>query len=106
MHNKGFFHGDLNTSHILIGIGGEDNPEFYFVDFENSRLGRKVTPAQRIKELARLNESMPGFITRKDKLRFFKAYRKGNKLLERKKKGILGKITRRTLEKAHHLTTL
>ncbi len=71
LHERGCFHGDLNTSHILVRRG--PLPEFYFVDFESSRWG-KVSLRQRIKDLARLNESMPSFINRTDRVRFFQVY--------------------------------
>lgn len=105
VHDKGFFHGDLNSSHIMVKRGEGKRPTFYFVDFENSRLGGKVFIRQRVKELARLNESMPDFITRVDKVRFFKVYSKSNELMKRKRKELLKKIERRTLEKANRITT-
>lgn len=81
-------------------------PAFYFVDFESSKAGKGISSRQRIKELARLNESMPDFITKADKLRFFKVYSKGNGLMERKRREFLKKIARRTLEKTNHLAAL
>ena len=98
VHDKGFFHGDLNASHILVRR--DPSPGFYFVDFENSGLGRRVSATQRIKELARLNESMPSFISRADRVRFFRAYSEGLKLSREKKKKMLATIETRTRAKS------
>jgi tRNA A-37 threonylcarbamoyl transferase component Bud32 len=93
-HNKGFTHGDLNTSHIIVKGNG-----FYYLDFENARLKRRASDFRWIKDLSRLNESMPSYITRTDKLRFYKEYVKGSKAKEKKMKRYLRRIERRTIKK-------
>jgi tRNA A-37 threonylcarbamoyl transferase component Bud32 len=94
IHNKGFTHGDLNTSHIML-----KGNEFYYLDFENARLKRKASDFRWIKDLSRLNESMPSYITRTDKLRFYKEYAKGSKAKEKKMKRYLRRIESRTIKK-------
>jgi len=94
IHNKGFTHGDLNTSHIMVKENG-----FYYLDFENARLKRKASDFRWIKDLSRLNESMPSYITRTDKLRFYKEYAKGNRVKEKQIRRYLRRIEKRTLEK-------
>ena len=94
IHNKGFTHGDLNTSHIMV-----KGNRFYYLDFENARLKRKASDFRWIKDLSRLNESMPSYITRTDKLRFYKEYAKGNEAKEKQIRRYLRRIERRTIKK-------
>ncbi len=94
IHNKSFTHGDLNTSHIMV-----KGNEFYYLDFENARLKRRASDFRWIKDLSRLNESMPSYITRTDKLRFYKEYAKGSKAKEKKMRRYLKRIERRTIKK-------
>lgn len=94
IHNKGFTHGDLNTSHIMVKGDG-----FYYLDFENARLKRRASDFRWIKDLSRLNESMPSYITRTDKLRFYKEYAKGNKAKEKKIRRYLKRVEKRTIKK-------
>jgi len=96
LHEKGCFHGDLNTSHILVRRG--TLPEFYFVDFESSRWG-KVSLRQRIKDLARLNESMPSFISRTERIRFFQVYSERLESSRGKRKRTIDIIETRTRAK-------
>lgn len=99
IHDKGFFHGDLNASHIMVKVGAGKRPAFYFVDFESSKVGRKVYSRQWVKELARLNESMPSFISRTDKVRFFQVYSERLKLDKKERKKIIAMIETRTRAK-------
>ncbi|MBU4129060.1 lipopolysaccharide kinase InaA family protein [bacterium] len=94
IHNRGFTHGDLNTSHIMVRGNG-----FYYLDFENARLKKRASDFRWIKDLSRLNESMPSYITRTDKLRFYKEYAKGNKAKEKKIRRYLKRIESRTIKK-------
>ncbi|MCK4325573.1 hypothetical protein KAW55_02330, partial [bacterium] len=96
VHDKGFFHGDLNTSHIIMQSGEGRELVFYFVDFESSRLRRKLSLGHRIKDLARLNESMPSLVNRADKLRFFQIYSEGLRLSRKERRKIMGRIEVRT----------
>ncbi|MCG2676344.1 lipopolysaccharide kinase InaA family protein [bacterium] len=94
IHNRGFTHGDLNTSHIMVR-----GNRFYYLDFENARLKKRTSDFRWIKDLSRLNESMPSYITRTDKLRFYKEYAKGNKAKEKKIRRYLKRIESRTIKK-------
>ncbi|MCK4326213.1 hypothetical protein KAW55_05610, partial [bacterium] len=96
VHDKGFFHGDLNTSHIIMQSREGRELVFYFVDFESSRLRRKLSLGHRIKDLARLNESMPSKVSRTDKLRFFQVYSEGLRLSRKERRKIMGRIEVRT----------
>jgi len=94
IHNRGFTHGDLNTSHIMVRGNG-----FYYLDFENARIKKRASDFRWIKDLSRLNESMPSYITRTDKLRFYKEYAKENKAKEKKIRRYLKRIESRTIKK-------
>jgi tRNA A-37 threonylcarbamoyl transferase component Bud32 len=94
IHGKGFTHGDLNTSHILV-----KGNSFYYLDFENARLTRRASDFRWIKDLSRLNESMPSYITKTDKLRFYKEYAKGSQAKKKKMRRYLRRIEERTIKK-------
>ncbi len=106
VHDKGFFHGDLNTSHIMMQSGESRELVFYFVDFESSRLRRKLSLKYRIKDLARLNESMPPLVSRTDRFRFFQVYSHGLGLSRRERKKIMRRIEARTQTKKRPFSVL
>lgn len=75
IHNRGFFHRDLNPSHILITAVETLSPAFYYVDFENSRLLDYPVPlALRARELSRLCRSLSEAASERLKLRFLLHY--------------------------------
>ncbi len=100
VHNKGLFHGDLNTSNIMVQMREGKEPVFYFVDFGGSGLRKRLYLNQRIKDLARLNESMPSFISRTDKVRFFLVYSEKLRLSRKERKKIIVRIEARTRAKS------
>lgn len=88
-HDRGFWHDDLKASNIMIKGNGLD---FYFIDLDGARLGRKLSWRKRVKGLKPLHESLTPFITRTDRIRFLNEYSSGE--------------PRRTFEKIKHLTAL
>ena len=75
IHNKGFFHRDLNPSHILIAGIEMPSPAFFYVDFENSKLLSSALPvAQRARDLSRLYKSVSSVISQRLILRFLLYY--------------------------------
>lgn len=67
-HQKGFFHGDLKTRHILVrppaSLNGHQSFQFFFVDLEKARhmpslpsFGRDILA---VRDLIQLFESLPG----------------------------------------------
>jgi tRNA A-37 threonylcarbamoyl transferase component Bud32 len=75
IHNKGFFHRDLNPSHILITGIETPSPAFYYVDFENSKLlTSALSVALRARDLSRLCRSLSEAASERLKLRFLLHY--------------------------------
>jgi len=59
MHDKGFYHGDLNMKNILVDV---DNPgNIYIIDWDKSRAKQRVTAAERSTNLIRFCRSMAKF---------------------------------------------
>lgn len=73
-HSKGLFHGDLNASHLILKDWSTEDPQAYLMDFENSRIRRKVTLKERLRDLARLERSASYFLPARERLRFLKSY--------------------------------
>lgn len=99
IHGQGFFHGDLNIGHILVQNDGRGDILFCLLDFEHARLVKRISARQIIDDLSSLNIQAPAFITRTDRLRFFKEYIKDNKVLESNARRYLKRIQMRTLRK-------
>ena len=79
-HQQGFVHGDLVASNILVADGGK-TPVFYFMDNDRTRRYPPWLPQTLWKRnLIQLNRMpLPG-ITLQDRMRFFQAYLRSQKL--------------------------
>jgi tRNA A-37 threonylcarbamoyl transferase component Bud32 len=73
LHKQGIYHGDLRLSNILLQQG-ERAVSFYFIDNEKNRQ-YKIIPKRLIhKNLVQVNLVFPKYVTRQDRLRFYKSY--------------------------------
>jgi tRNA A-37 threonylcarbamoyl transferase component Bud32 len=86
MHDKGFYHGDLNLKNILID---KINPQnVYIIDWDKSRLKPNLNMSDRKANMLRFCRSMAKFkeygfpITERDQLFFLKNYWQGNKKIQ------------------------
>lgn len=70
MHDRGVSHRDLKAANILLERGTDP----VFIDLVGVRLGSPPPFKQRTKELARINASFLGAITRTARLRFLRTY--------------------------------
>jgi serine/threonine protein kinase len=70
MHDRGVSHRDLKAANILLEHGTDP----VFIDLVGVRLGSPPSFKQRTKELARINASFLGAITRTARLRFLLTY--------------------------------
>ena len=77
LHDRGFIHRDCKAENILVVAGTP--PRLVWIDFDGIRLTRRVSPAQRLRTLARLHVSLLGApgITRVDRARCVRAYFRG-----------------------------
>jgi 3-deoxy-D-manno-octulosonic acid kinase len=78
MHDRGFYHGDLNLKNVLIATHHEDT--VYILDWDKSWYKEKPSQAERSRNVLRFCRSMAklkekGFpITERDQLFFLRAY--------------------------------
>jgi len=86
MHDKGFYHGDLNLKNILID---KINPQnIYIIDWDKSRLKPSLNMSDRRANMLRFCRSMTKFkgygfpLTERDQLFFLKNYWQGNKKIQ------------------------
>ena len=78
LHAKGFAHRDLKAANILIqwDLDGNDPPRLTLIDLDGLSLCRRLSWAERLRPLMRLNVSLDDvkIVTRTDRLRFLKAF--------------------------------
>lgn len=73
LHHMDLYHRDMKTCNILVGERGE-TWEFILLDLEDVFLDEKVDERKLFKNFLQLNTSTPRFMTKTDRLRFFKEY--------------------------------
>ncbi len=76
MHERGIWHRDLKAANILVQRTTGGGTTLYLTDLDGIRIRDTVRPAERIRDLTRLNRSLlsiPALSTR-DRLRFLQCY--------------------------------
>jgi len=102
IHKQGFFHGSLSVANVLVRKTPQGNMSFYFLDLDYAKAQRRVSPYQKVKDLATLSKRIPSFITRTDKLRFFRVYCKETGLTKADAGRYLKRIENRLLKRLKH----
>ena len=80
MHDRGIYHADLHLKNVLVQETSERDFAVYLMDFDKSEIRDVITPAERIKNLMRLNRSAEKLkkkglpITFSDQWRFLREY--------------------------------
>ncbi len=97
MHAAGFNHRDLYLCHILRRSDGD----LFIVDLHRVQRRGRVPGRWLVKDMAALNYSARGLVSRTDRLRFFKAYRDSDRLTEGDKRFIL-KVLKKTRKMLQH----
>ncbi|MCX7703299.1 MAG: lipopolysaccharide kinase InaA family protein [Planctomycetota bacterium] len=72
MHLKGFVHGDLNPSNILLAKNMKDEVRVFLLDFGGVRKGSSFSV--RVKDIARLWRSVSATISFRESIRFLREY--------------------------------
>lgn len=72
-HQCGFRHGDMHPGNILVRCS-ESDCQAFFVDLHRVHVGRSVSPASAVANLAQLNQWFRRNATRTQRLRFLRAY--------------------------------
>ena len=75
MHAWHVAHGDLKAANLLI-VDGEERPQVYVIDAEDIRITRRLSSAQRVRDLSRLATSLQAhpWVTPTILRRFLRAY--------------------------------
>jgi len=94
MHAKGIFHGDLRLGNVLV-VKEEQKWRFFFIDNERTKKFWRLPDRLRLKNLVQINMFRNG-ITNSDRMRFFKAYLKGNPVVANNRQDWATKILART----------
>jgi len=80
MHRAGLVHADLHLKNILLQNDDETAPRLHLIDLDRSRIRARLSPAQRLKNLERLDRYIEkwvrsaGCITVRDRIRFLRRY--------------------------------
>jgi tRNA A-37 threonylcarbamoyl transferase component Bud32 len=84
LHKKDLYHRDMKTCNILVSENG-DRWEFFLIDLEDVLLDEKVNEKILFRNFLQLNTSIPNFLTRTERLRFFKTYHEQHPILRNEK---------------------
>ena len=94
-HTRGLQHNDLNGTNI-VGRRDEDGRwRFWFIDLAHAQLQRRVRTRGRIKDLARLYQSLGGLIQSREALAFWMAYARTNPYMRHRQNTLISRIQRR-----------
>jgi 3-deoxy-D-manno-octulosonic acid kinase len=87
MHDRGFYHGDLNLKNILIDV---QQQTIYIIDWDKSQEQENISPAQRSSNMVRCCRSMVKLsrqglaLTERDQLFFLASYWGEDKNIEKR----------------------
>jgi len=107
LHQRKIYHNDLKASNILARDSGSiSEGTFSLIDLQGVRRCFFLSERRRIKNLAQLNRTLGGRLTRTEKLFFLNHYLRGA-VSDTKKRQLIGRIVRATgrqliREKARH----
>jgi hypothetical protein len=99
MHAKGIFHGDLRSGNVFVKkIDGKW--EFFLLDNERTKKYTRIRKRLRLKNLVQINMFEDG-LSKRDRMRFFKAYLNENPALDRNEwANLVTQKTRARLQKS------
>lgn len=89
VHATGFIHGDLRPGNVLAAL---QHGKFRFTLIDNERNVQKIPPPGKmlLRNLMQLNMLLPSDLSRTDRMRFFRAWRRQMRDLSRLEAAILG----------------
>ncbi|MBM4309108.1 MAG: hypothetical protein FJ123_20455, partial [Deltaproteobacteria bacterium] len=88
LHQKGIYHQDMKACNIVVSEN-QQAWDFKLLDLEDVRLSEKVNERKLFKSLLQLNTSIPNFVTRTNRLRFFRAYLRQHPIIRNEKEFLL-----------------
>jgi Ser/Thr protein kinase RdoA (MazF antagonist) len=95
MHARGIVHGDLRWGNVLV-VGSLENPRFVFLDNERTVQHRRASRRQILKNLVQLNLVPDNWLSRTERMRFWRAYRAEHQGLQGKPKHWIRLVIART----------
>lgn len=99
LHKRGIFHGDLRLNNILLHHKDKE-VDFYFIDNERNRVYQKIPKYLIEKNLVQVNLVLPKYVTRQDRLRFYKIYNKVyGRFTQMEQKVLMQRVQHRTLKR-------
>ena len=102
LHGAGLIHRDLYLAHLFILDGCDASPKLFLIDLQRVLRPRFLRRRWLVKDLASLNYSTPsGAATSADRLRWFKQYRKIERL-SRTDRALARAIAAKTARIARH----
>jgi len=79
LHDKGFVHGDLKLRNILVNFG--QDPEVYIIDCPDGSIKSGMLFDRGIvKDIACLDRTAKEFLSKTQRLKFYKDYKKVDRL--------------------------
>jgi tRNA A-37 threonylcarbamoyl transferase component Bud32 len=104
LHKFGICHGDLRLNNILLQQKNEEI-KFHFIDNESIYTFKKIPCRLIEKNLVQVNMVFPLYVTRQDRLRFFKAYSSVyHRFTGIEAIRLLEKVQKRTIERLTKIT--
>ena len=99
LHKNGICHGDLRANNILVQKS-ESDIVFYFLDNERNTFYSKIPRRLIKKNLVQINMVQSRYISRQDRLRFFRAYCEAyGGLSPAEKSALIERVQQRTAER-------
>jgi tRNA A-37 threonylcarbamoyl transferase component Bud32 len=97
LHDKNVFHRDMKACNIVVSTEQEDW-RFFLLDLEDLRPNIRVESKELFKNLLQLNTSIPGSVTHRDRLRFFKEYLRHRPIV-REERPFLSRLVEKSRER-------
>ena len=97
LHILNIYHRDMKACNILVSKN-RDHWNFHLLDLEDIKLDREVTEKEIFKNFLQLNTSVPGTITKTDRLRFLREYFCSNPIMKYNKNWVL-QLVRKSKER-------
>lgn len=88
LHQRNIYHQDMKACNIVVSEN-QQAWDFKLLDLEDVRLSEKVNERKLFKSLLQLNTSIPNFVTRTNRLRFFRAYLRQHPIIRNEKEFLL-----------------
>ena len=94
-HARGLQHNDLNGTNIIARCDEHEHWHFWFIDLAHAKLRRHIPTRGRIKDIARLYQSLGTLIQNKEALAFWTVYTRTHPYMQRHQHVLIPRILKR-----------